>query len=180
MSKMYLMCGISGSGKTTYAKQFAKENNLVYLGIDDMYAEINGDECIHENPFKAWILFYEKIHSLAIAGTSCVVDTNALTFCHRTQFLDWFPEFDEHHLIYIRASEELFIVNNNSRKRVIPMDRLREMEEMFAPPTLAEHEDPRWVSIVEIENYANNFQPPFYIKKNKVVLPETENLKKDW
>ena len=30
------MCGISGSGKTTYAKQFAKENNLVYLGIDDM------------------------------------------------------------------------------------------------------------------------------------------------
>ena len=180
MSKMYLMCGISGSGKTTYAKQFAKENNLVYLGIDDMYAEINGDECIHENPFKAWILFYEKIHSLAVAGTSCVVDTNALTFCHRTQFLDWFPEFDEHHLIYIRASEELFIVNNNSRKRVIPMDRLREMEEMFAPPTLAEHEDPRWVSIVEIENYANNFQSPFYIKKNKVVLPETENLKKDW
>ena len=34
---MYLMCGCSGAGKTTYSKKFAKENNLKYLGIDDFY-----------------------------------------------------------------------------------------------------------------------------------------------
>lgn len=177
MAKMYLMCGMSGSGKTTFAKQFAKENNLMYMGIDEMYAKINGDECIHENSFKVWHKFFEVIHDLAVNNVDCIIDTNALTFCHRTQFLDWFPEFEEHHLIYVRASEELFIVNNNNRRRVIPMERIREMEEMFMSPTLSEQEDPRWTSIVEIENYANNFQSPIYIKKQGAALPREEDLK---
>lgn len=82
MAKMYLMCGLSGVGKTTFAKKFAEENNLVYLGIDEEYARINGDECIHENTFRVWISFYEKIHSLEVAGIDCIVDTNAITKCH--------------------------------------------------------------------------------------------------
>lgn len=28
MSKLYLMTGVSGSGKTTFAKEFARKNNL--------------------------------------------------------------------------------------------------------------------------------------------------------
>ena len=35
MAKMVLMCGCSGSGKTTFAKKYAEENNLLYLGIDE-------------------------------------------------------------------------------------------------------------------------------------------------
>ena len=39
MAKMYLMCGLSGAGKTTFAKKFAEENDLIYLSIDDFYKD---------------------------------------------------------------------------------------------------------------------------------------------
>ena len=37
MSKLYLMTGVSGSGKTTFAKEFARKNNLRCLNIDNFY-----------------------------------------------------------------------------------------------------------------------------------------------
>ena len=139
------------------AKDFAEKTGLKYLGIDDFYAEVNGDECIHENPFEVWINFFLAIRESEMMKENIVVDTNALTFCHRTQFIEWFPEFD-HHLIYIKASKELYILNNNNRKRVIPLDRIEEMEKKFIPPIEPSLEDPRWLSITKIENYANNFK----------------------
>ena len=41
MAKMYLMCGCSGCGKTTFSKEFAKKHNILYLGVDDFYREVN-------------------------------------------------------------------------------------------------------------------------------------------
>lgn len=29
------MCGCSGAGKTTFAKEFAEKHNLRYIGVDD-------------------------------------------------------------------------------------------------------------------------------------------------
>lgn len=156
MAKMYLMCGLSGVGKTTYAKKFAEENNLVYLGIDEFYAKVNGDECIHENQFEVWIEFFKAIHEAEINRVSCIIDTNAITKCHREQFLDWFPTF-EHHLIYIRASEELRFMNNRSRRRVIPDNVMKQMAVNLAAPANS-LEDDRWKSIVCITNYMNEFQ----------------------
>ena len=39
MAKMYLMSGLSGSGKTTYARKFAADNDLLYLNVDDFYVK---------------------------------------------------------------------------------------------------------------------------------------------
>lgn len=44
---MYLMTGISGSGKTTFARDFALKNNLRYLNIDNFYLATFGDENTH-------------------------------------------------------------------------------------------------------------------------------------
>ena len=41
--KLFLVCGLPGSGKTTFAKKFAAKNNFAYISIDDCYTEINGD-----------------------------------------------------------------------------------------------------------------------------------------
>lgn len=166
MAKMYLMCGLSGVGKTTFAKELAEIDNLLYLGIDEFYAKINGDECIHENTFEVWIEFYKAIHEAEINNVDCVVDTNAVTLCHRTQFLDWFPTF-EHHLIFVDASETLRWENNKRRRRVIPNDV---MSKMYRDSELPERydedgfecdtEDDRWKTITYIKNNNNYFEKP--------------------
>lgn len=161
MPKMYLMCGCSGVGKTTFSKQFAKEHNLRYLGIDDFYAKVNGDECLHTNTFDVWIEFYRAIHDAEINNIDCIVDTNAITRNHRAQFIEWFPTF-EHHLIYIGADENLRKRNNKSRRRQVPdevMDRMSAELEM--PYVLNE----RFKTIAYIFNINNHFTEPVILNK---------------
>ena len=160
--RMFLMCGCSGAGKTTFAKKFAKRHNLLYLGIDDFYAEVNGDECLHINSFAVWIEFFKAIHQAEEDGISCVVDTNAITRCHREQFIDWFPTF-EHHLIYIKAGPALRMFNNLSRRRQIPADAMDKMTERFETPYPGT-ESKNWVTIRRIRNEDNVFCEPEYLR----------------
>lgn len=158
MAKMYLMCGCSGAGKTTFSKEFAKEHNLRYLGIDDFYALINGDECIHTNFFEVWIEFYKTIHEAEVNNVDVIIDTNAVTKSHREQFLEWFPTF-EHHLIYIEANESLRKKNNMSRRRQVPDDAMDRMTALLEKP-IGEN----FKTITYIFNLNNEFQKPIVLK----------------
>lgn len=152
MARMFLCCGMSGAGKTTFSKKFAEYNNIEYLSPDDFYLQINGDEKIRKNKFLVWISLFNKIHQLEIEGKDCIIDTNALTYVDRTQFLNWFPSF-EHHLIYIDAPLGLCFENNFNRDRVIPEEIMEELWEKLEPPD--EYEDERWVTFSEIKNVNN-------------------------
>ena len=152
MAKMYLMCGCSGVGKTTFSKAFAKEHNLTYFGIDDFYALVNGDECIHTNSFEVWIEFYKAIHEAEMYNLDIIVDTNAITKSHREQFIEWFPTF-EHHLIFIDASTDLRKKNNKSRRRQVPDNVMDKMANELQVPWV----DEGFKSITWIVNQENNF-----------------------
>lgn len=154
MAKMVLVSGLSGSGKTVFAKQFAEQNNFLYFCPDDFYALFNGDECVHENEFEVWIALYQAIHLAEKQGKDCVVDTDAITTTHRTQFLDWFPSF-EHHLIYIYTDKNQRRINNMERRRHVPEDELECMERRLSVPKM--EEDYRWESMTYICNYHNNY-----------------------
>lgn len=160
MKRMFLMCGCSGAGKTTFAKRFAKKHNLRYIGVDDFYAKVNGDECLHTNVFEVWIEFFKAIHEAEEEGVSCVVDTNAITRCHREQFVEWFPTF-EHHLIYIKAGPALRMINNLSRRRQVPVEEMDKMtERLEVPYSGTECKD--WKTIRMIKNENNVFSTPVY------------------
>lgn len=158
MAKMYLMCGCSGAGKTTFSKAFAKEHNLKYLGIDDYYALVNGDECLHTNTFDVWIEFYKAIHEAEVNDIDVIIDTNAITKSHREQFIEWFPTF-EHHLIYIEASETLRKKNNISRRRQVPDDVMDRMTALLEKPI-----NESFKTITYIFNLNNEFQKPIVLK----------------
>ena len=152
MAKMVLVCGMSGSGKTTFAKEFAKKNGYTYVCPDDYYARINGDECKHYNFFEIWMSLWRDLHNYEINNVDVVVDTNALTRGQREQFLEWFPTF-EHYMIWNEASFELCCANNEKRRRVIPMERMKSMwAEMESPDW---NDARRWKAIRVRENYNN-------------------------
>lgn len=161
MAKMYLMCGCSGAGKTTFAKKFAVEHNLLYLGVDDFYAKVNGDECLHINAFEVWIEFFKAIHEAEINNIDCIIDTNAITRCHREQFIEWFPTF-EHHLIFIEANVDLRKRNNLSRRRQVPDDAMDAMTQRLEVPSTSENS--KWKSITFIYNDENHFHTPTFMK----------------
>ena len=52
MGKFYLICGISGGGKSILADRIMEKNpGLIEFDPDNYYRLVNGDECIHENFF---------------------------------------------------------------------------------------------------------------------------------
>ncbi len=147
---MYLVCGCSGSGKTTFAKKFAAANDLLYLGADDFYAKVNGSELKRGNKFEVWQELFKAIHEAEINGVSCLVDSNSLSAASRDEMVNWFPGFD-HHLIYIEADEQLRMENNRKRCRQIPDEVMIAMRTKVEPPvwnTL----DKRWLSLTRILN----------------------------
>lgn len=181
MGKMFLMCGLSGAGKTTFAKKFAEDNGYTYLGIDDIYEWYkhipiqrsdgkvqyqDHNENAYENThtsFMVWLEFFRRIHFAEHRGEDVVIDTNAPTFVKRAQFIDWFPTFDEHNLIYIEADRDLRRRNNASRDRVVPDDEMERMEQEFESPViygdslLLSNDECNWSSITVIKNIDNHF-----------------------
>ena len=163
MAKMFLMCGHPGSGKSTYARELARKNGYRYLSIDDMYATFNGDPTSHDNKFDVWMTFFRQIHAAEMAGHDIVVDTNAPTHGDREEFLNWFPDF-EHHLIWIDATKELCLRNNQNRSRVIPEDHMKKIFYFFERISYEELYNyaavrSRWLSISRVENNENKFEP---------------------
>ena len=167
MGSMYLMCGHIASGKSFFAKRFAEKNGFRLLDIDACYRIYNGDEKIHENKFEVWILFYQLIHQAALLGQSVVIDTNAPLSSYRDEFLNWFPEFDSHRLIWIDASPQLAWSNNCGRERCVPRETFDQLVALLQEPTPGEGtavSRAAWDGICRIENIENEFQPPAFIK----------------
>lgn len=158
---MYLMCGISGSGKTTFSQSLERKTGIKRLGIDDFYKKINGDECKHDNTFNVWIEFFKAIQEMSLQKRDCIIDTNALTWHQRMQFIEWFPNFT-HHIIFIDADFSLQKKNNKSRHRQVPDSAMDKMLIKLEKPTKELDKD--WKTIVHIQNVNNVFQPPVSIK----------------
>ena len=133
MAKMFLVCGISGVGKTTLSCRMAEKHNLLRIGIDDFYTKVKGNEKDRKNKFEVWIEFFKAIHEAEVNGVDCVVEASGLTKYQRREFVDWFPGF-EHHLIFIEAAAELRNQNNRARNRTVPEWRIAEMEKKVQRP----------------------------------------------
>lgn len=156
MSKMYLMTGVSGSGKTTFAKEFARKNNLRYLNIDNFYLATFGDENTHEHEFDVWMMFYRAIEIASRDDVDIIIDTNAPTISNRDEIYNWFGRmFAENYIIFIDAPADLCFRNNSNRERVIPEDEMIRMIGKYERPH--KEETRKWDNIYIVHNDNNTF-----------------------
>lgn len=153
---LILVCGPSGVGKTTLAKELAEKLCMTYLGADEFYEKVNGDECIHTNKFEVWMELFKAIHECEQSRANCIVDSNALSSSSRDEFINWFPGF-HHHIIYIDADDSLRLWNNRSRRRQIPDDIMLGMRAKAEPPVWRML-DRKWRSLIRIQNIDNHYR----------------------
>lgn len=162
MAKMFLVCGISGVGKTTLSKRMENKHNLLRIGIDDFYEKVNGDEKDRRNKFEVWIEFFKAIHDAEEKDQDIVVEASGLTRHQRREFIEWFPTF-EHHLIFIEAAADLRNKNNLARDRHVPEWRIAEMERKVQRPGTT-NDDECFNSITFFRNKGNRFSFPKTIR----------------
>ena len=132
MIKMICLCGISGSGKTTWAKKFMTEHpDWLYFNPDDYYARINGDECDRRNVFEVWHALFRDVHTAALNNKNVLIDSNNLTFHQRMQWIEWFPEFEHILIIFDDVNLPTCFERVQKRKRTVSLDKMVKQIEAF-------------------------------------------------
>ena len=153
MSHFYLVCGISGGGKTVLGERIVKKNpNIIYMDTDEYYGLINGDSRIHKNTFDVWIRIFQDLHKYEMEGKDVLLTTNSLTVAQRRQFIEWFPTF-EHHMLWVTAPKEKCLEGNRNRYRNIPEDVLLKFWEEMEFPNASEA---GWATIAQVTNCWDN------------------------
>ena len=127
MSQMICLAGMPGSGKTTWAREFLKKHpNFLYFSPDSYYERINGDECDRTGTFEIWMAMFRDIHIAEKNFNNVLIDSDNLTYAQRNQWIEWFPYFDEHILLFLEEDYNTCFDRVSKRRRTIPEIIMRE------------------------------------------------------
>lgn len=72
--KLYIIAGANGSGKTTFAKTFAKFNALHFINADEIAKELDPNN-ITKHQVKAGRIFFEELNNKLGEKKSFVIET---------------------------------------------------------------------------------------------------------
>ena len=130
--KIFVLCGIPASGKTTLAKQLARQHHAVVHSFDDIPDSWNNPD-LDGTIRRKWM---ENIRSDLRNGNSVVCDCIALTSMSRKWILENVSDFDCEKILCVKAVPvEVCLERNQNRFRKVPDDHIRLTARMLEAPT---------------------------------------------
>ena len=156
MSTMICLSGMPGSGKTTWAAEFLKKHpDFLYFSPDLYYERINGDECDRTNTFEIWMAMFRDIHIAEKNFNNVLIDSDNLTYAQRNQWIEWFPYFDEHILLFFEEDYNTCFDRVSKRRRTIPEIIMREKMYKWENP-LEAGDCAEWDRVYQISSDEDN------------------------
>lgn len=135
--KLIILSGIPGSGKSTYAANYARENPGSFIvGSDQIRMELFGrvDDFTKEDI--VWAKFEGLIFEKANSYSTIIADSSATTNSRRLRWLNLFRNtFNTIELVYFEVPFKLCLQRNERRHLSIPYDDMLTMKESFEKPS---------------------------------------------
>ncbi|MBR5320703.1 MAG: AAA family ATPase [Clostridia bacterium] len=157
--KLILLCGIPGSGKTTYAQKYIKEHGGIHLSSDLIRKELYGDESIQGNPHEVFSLMQSIAVDVLNDGKNVVYDATNVTRKDRSGIIVLCPEFVQIECHIAWAPIETCIERDTSRERTVGKEVIDKMLKRFQPPFYDE-------GINEIKVvFTSNFDESRYVER---------------
>lgn len=136
MPTLYIMVGVPGAGKTTYAK--SKLAHAVYIGADALREKYYGKEMTLRG--------YRKIHQFMLKsarenlhqGYDVVIDCTNISLNTRRQYHGIISVHDKIVAVYVNVPIWQALLNNRKRKRHVPMLGILFMHLRLKKPQKAE------------------------------------------
>ena len=158
MPKLYILCGISGSGKSFWANYFMHTHNDVrYVSRDEIrFSLLKDDEDYFSHEKDVFSKFANTITQTLVDGFDCIADATHLNEVSRrklTAYIDKF--FTDYEIIYIvfRTPLKTCLMRNAERegRAIVPSHIIRNMFNRLHEPTFVE--DKRAVEIIKVGEY---------------------------
>ena len=135
--KLYIMCGISASGKSTIAKQIAKRDNCIIVSSDDIRGEICeggvSDQSKNEEVFK---IFHRRIRENLLNGNDVIADATNITMRSRRAIFNAVKGIDCYKIGYlvIKSIEDCIKDNKNDDRVSVPDEVIYKQVKKFQIP----------------------------------------------
>lgn len=143
----YVMCGVSGSGKSYWANELKDEKTII-VSTDGIRKELFGDESIQENPKRVFEIAYERIRNNLAQGKNVVFDAMNLRGRDRFALISRFDNM-AHMICLVTGNDyEKAIENQRRRDRQVPDEVVRAQCKRFHMPTMDEGWEEIWMTAV--------------------------------
>lgn len=144
MNKVYIMVGVPGSGKSTYAEKLSKETGAVIISSDNIREELYGDAAIQGDNGKVFGMYYYRAKCLLLEGKDIILDATNLTKKDRKNIYNRFGNSYHYEAFVCAVPKEVAKERNANRERVVPEEVIDRMYDRFTFP----YED--WIKIVTV------------------------------
>lgn len=144
--KLFVLCGLPASGKSTYAKELAEKYNANIHASDSIREELSGDinnQNINDLVFKT---LHRRIKEDLANGKSCIMDATNINYKRRMAFLQELNKIPCEKICILMATPyEECLKNNANRDRKVPEEVIERMYRHFDVPYWYEGWDDVWV-----------------------------------
>ena len=160
--KLILLVGIPGSGKTTYAKEYAQIHDAtIHISSDSIRYELYGDESIQGDSDTVFSLMQKRAVEALQSGKSVLYDATNMTRKDRSGIIAACPRYAhiEAHIIW--APIETCIERDANRERTVGKAVIDRMLKRFQAPYYDENID----DIIIVRNDAWDLEGHDYVEK---------------
>ena len=141
MKTLIMLSAVPAAGKTTWAKNYQKQHDNVYIiNSDDVRLEVTGGNYQdHSKQKEVWELFEKRIHEYANKGDDITVILDALNDVNpvRYKYLSTTPEYDKKILVLFPTTLDKSLKYNGERvwPNKVPDDILVQLVNKFEEPS---------------------------------------------
>lgn len=165
MNKFVMLCGLPGSGKSTYAERLATEENFVVHSSDKIRAEL-GDVNDQSKNEEVFTLLHQRIKSSLNNMENVLYDATNLNRRRRVAFIRELKNIPCRKICVLVATPlEVCLSQNSARDRQVPEEVMNRMYKSFQMPSvfdgfdevIVHYEKEEWKSYYgSVEEYVDN------------------------
>lgn len=136
---MIMMVGLPASGKSTYAKELAKEIDAQICSSDEIRKELYGDENSQKNNKRVFSVLHSRVKEHLKNGVNVIYDATSINSAGRKSFLlelNNIPCIKR--CVVMATSFKECCKMNEKRNRTVPFDVIKRMRANFSTPTSLE------------------------------------------
>jgi Predicted kinase len=139
MKTIYILSGVPGCGKSTWAKEFSKNHpNTKIIASDDIRYEVGGAYQYFKEEAKIWSIFFSRANEISKKehDVNVILDSTCLTNLKRRDYLKKINGYDHKVLVFFNVSPDVCRVRNKMHVigKVVLDEPLNNMIKSFETP----------------------------------------------
>ena len=137
--KFLLMCGIAGSGKSTFAKELVEDrDDIIYLSSDELRQELLGDVNDQTKNSEIFAEMAKRTKEALKDGKHVIHDATNISRKKRRGLLQQLPKGIEKVACYVDTEYKDIVRQNQERERVVPQHAIDKMYKTLQIPIYSE------------------------------------------